>query len=302
MSKSDENTNGVWSWLPYGIIVGGFIVFIFLGDAIGEWWSNLWYSEPKSVTLWKNSPGTRGFINLDDVKEAFQKSSDVEGFERRVNETFEGDNLVLLNAIEKSDGFEIEAREDINRNQKYDYGDDLLFTLSVRGNFAILKGKGANRYYENSWAYNPPKPSRAERDDIDTPYFHVWFWGRGWGGYYTPIGHYNTIQSNRATYRQSDSFQSQIKKNTAFENSMSKKYGAGFRSSINNVSTTRKGYVQKKISAGNIQSQLRAQRSSSGWGVRSNITSSSGYKGSTVFGGRGSPGFGGFSGISGFGV
>ena len=51
---------------------------------------------------WAATDGAAGRINLDDVQAAFKDSESATEFERRVNEIYEGDGLVLIRA--KQDG------------------------------------------------------------------------------------------------------------------------------------------------------------------------------------------------------
>ena len=45
---------------------------------------------------WAETDGAAGRINLEEVQEAFKKSESPSEFERRVNEIYEGDSLVLI--------------------------------------------------------------------------------------------------------------------------------------------------------------------------------------------------------------
>jgi hypothetical protein len=102
----------------------------------------------KSTKQWANSPGTNGFMNLDAVKKAFQKNSNVEDFEKRVNEIFEGDNLIIFSSDETSRGFIYTAKEDLDGDKTISPPDETLFVLSVLGGTATLQGAGVNEYYK----------------------------------------------------------------------------------------------------------------------------------------------------------
>ena len=52
-------------------------------------------SSGPSFESWAATDGAAGRINLDAVQEAFKDSDSVTEFERRVNEIFEGDGIVL---------------------------------------------------------------------------------------------------------------------------------------------------------------------------------------------------------------
>ena len=99
---------------------------------------------------WAAAPGTQGHINLDAVKEAFQKNPRYDDFEKRVNEIFEGDRLVIFEAKSVSGGFNYTAKEDLDGDKKMSPADDTLFTLLVANGTATLKGAGVNSYYSQS--------------------------------------------------------------------------------------------------------------------------------------------------------
>ena len=47
---------------------------------------------------WAATDGAAGRINLDEVQAAFKKAKSTTDFERRVNEIYEGDGMVLIRA------------------------------------------------------------------------------------------------------------------------------------------------------------------------------------------------------------
>jgi hypothetical protein len=235
---------------------------------------------------WAKAPGTNGFINLDAVKAAFQKNRKVEDFETRVNKIYEGDHMVLFNAALVTDGFELTAKEDLNDDKKLDTSDDTLFTLTVKGKVASLKGSGVNAYYSSSWVYTPPEERRDERHYSSRyhhgPHFHYWYWGRGWGGYHTPASRYSRMRNDRDYYRNSSAFHSQVKRNVDYETRASKQYGAGFRKSASKPSATRKSYVAKGMASTANQKSVKTSKSSSGWGVRSKMGTTGSFAAATA--------------------
>ena len=117
--------------------------------------------DSREIKQWKAAPGTNGFINLDDVEKAFKKGQKADEFEKRVNEIFEGDSLVVFKSQKTGgSGFVYYAYEDLNKDGKVKTGtltasDDLLFTLTVANSRVTLQGAGVNKYYKSSWAYKP---------------------------------------------------------------------------------------------------------------------------------------------------
>lgn len=218
-------------------------------------------TEPKAVQDWRKAPGTNGFINLKDVVEAFQKNPKAEDFENRVNEIFEGDNMVVFasrpakeiyKGKDKIDnGFVYIAYEDLNKNGKVDgqgptSKDDPLFFINVQNEQATLYGLGVNKYYRFSWAYKPIEEKKEESSyasHYHSPYYHHWYYGRGWGSYYTPSQNYQENTAKRDKYRQSNEYVSQLNKNAKFESDSARQYGRSFTNSAGNQSSTRKSYI-----------------------------------------------------------
>ena len=264
-----------------------------------------------AVDEWQNAQGTQGFINLDGVRDAFRQNQSLYDFEKRVNEIYEGDNLVLFSAREVSKGFELKAYEDLDGDKNKSGGDDLLFTLGVRGRTAELKGAGVNSYYKSSWIYEPPADAvqqihtTSHASFASSPFFWYWVLSPGWGSYYTPMRHYDDIYAYRSGYRSSQGYRDQVRRNTSFGSSMSSRYGSGFRNSMNNASSQRKSYVREKASSTGFKEKLAASRGKTGSAPRSQMRSSSSsrsgaFSGSSRSSSSRSSGFGGFRGSSGF--
>lgn len=262
---------------------------------------------------WENSQGTQGFINLNAVKDAFRGNQSVLSFEQRVNDIYEGANLVVFDAKEIHQGFELRAYEDLDKNKNKSSGDDLLFTLKVQGRTAELKGAGVNKYYKSTWIYEPP-PGSAQQVQVihdhsslaSSPFFWWWVLSPGWGHYYTPVHYYDTMYSHRATYRRSAAYRDQVARNTSFASRMRSKYGSSFRNSMNSTSPQRKSYIRNTVKSPGFQQKMAASRGRTGAAPRSQMRSSRGRSGSFSGSSRGygsrSSGFGGFRGFSGFGV
>jgi len=257
---------------------------------------------------WANSPGTNGHINLPAIKDAFQKNPSVEDFEKRVNEIFEGDNLIVFQSEKVTGGFKLSAEEDLDGDKKVSAGDDLLFTLEVANGGATLQGAGATSYYKQSWTYDGAGHAKDDTGktyarDHHCSHFHHWYGYGGYGywrgGYYTPRPRYDQMLSSRNSYRGTSAFTSQVSANAASEQKMASKYGSSFRSAAAKTSSSRKSYVSKSVSSGSY----KANKSTSGWAARSKAGTKSSFSSSrSSSGSSSSKGFGGFKGSSGFGV
>lgn len=258
----------------------------------------------KSGKKWANSPGTNGFINLDAVKEAFQKNPKVEDFQRRVNEIFEGDNVIIFASEKMTGGFVLTAKEDLDQNKEVSSEDETLFTLSVIRGEATLQGAGANKYYKASWACEPEKKKDEDykRPHYHGPHFHHWYWGRYWGRYYTPAPGYDKMKGHRNSYRATPAFHSQVNDNLGFENRMAKRYGSGFRKSVGSSSTVRRNYINRTVRSSGFKSSLSATKGTSGWGIRATSGTKSAFSSGRSSARGGGRGFGGRGGARGFGI
>ena len=194
--------------------------------------------------------------------------------------------------------------------------DDLLFTLRVKGRTAELKGDGVNSYYKETWIYEPPAGSEEKVRDVQhrssfasSPFFWWWMLSPGWGGYYTPMGRYNSMYSHRTSYRNSGSYGSQVGRNARFEGQMGSKYGTSFRNSMNSSSAQRKSYIRSAPKSPGFKEKVAASKGKTGTAKKSQFRSSSRKSGS--FSGTStkssgsrksssSRGYGGFRGSSGF--
>jgi len=112
-----------------------------------------------SADNWAATEGAIGRINMDAVQEAFEKSESVEEFEKRLNEIYEGDGIVLIRAKEEGGKRIIEAFEDLDNNNDIEPGnDDLLFSITNENNNNELRGvpqmKTDRTSYRNSTAYS----------------------------------------------------------------------------------------------------------------------------------------------------
>lgn len=256
---------------------------------------------------WKNAPGTKGSINLDAVKEAFKKRPNVAEFEKRVNEIFEGDNLIVLKSTKQGTGFRLDAKEDLDRDKEFSNGDELIFTLTVRDGKATLKGAGVNSYYAESWRYDDKMEERRyssyHRSHYYGPYFYHWYGHRAWGGsYYTPRPNYDSMSRHRDSFRGTPAFKDQVKQNSQHETKMASKHGTKFAQATTATSQRRTNYVKKTMSSSDFNKSVGSKSSSAGWAVRSTTGTKSSFGRTSGGFGRSSSGRGGGRGSSGIGV
>lgn len=236
--------------------------------------------------LWRDSNGTKGLINLEAVKTAYKKYRKVSDFEKRINEIYEGDNLVLLKSEGVKNGFKLSAYEDLDKDKKISpEKDDPLFTLTVQDGRCELKGMGKNSYYKDSWTYNVESERRYYRSHYHSGgfFFYSWYgYGSRWGGYYTPYSRYGSLYSSRNSYRGSSAFSTQVRSNNSFMGSMSRSKGTAF--SATKTTSARQSYVKKTSGSSSFSSKLNSSKRSSGWGkgsTRSSFGSSGSFRSSS---------------------
>ena len=127
-------------------------------------------SSGASADDWAATEGAIGRINMEEVEEAFKKSQTVEEFEKRLNEIYEGDGIVLVRAKEEDGKRVIEGYEDLNNDDDIaPEQDDLLFTITNEGDSNDLRGNGANRHYRSSFGGGPAGSSRVTSNSAPPP-------------------------------------------------------------------------------------------------------------------------------------
>ncbi len=268
------------------------------------------YTPPQpnpSVVDSKEVRAAEGIINLNDVRDAFRATHEMAVFEHRVNEIYEGEQMVVFEAKEVGNGFQLLAREDLDGSKSTTASDDLLFTLSVKGREATLKGAGVNDYYKATWLYEPPADAATRVTEVhhrssysSSPFFWYWVLSPGWGGYYTPMSRYDSMYAYRSGYRNSNSYRNQVSRNTSY----ARKHGSSFRSSSKTMSSQRKSYVNKMPGTSGYKQKVAASSRKTGSSATSQKRSSSSTKKSSFSGSSkkssSSKSYGGYRGSSGF--
>ena len=224
---------------------------------------------------WAATDGAAGRINLDAVQDAFKDSDSVSGFEKKVNEIYEGDGIILIRARQDGERLTLQAYEDLNKDGTInETSDDLLFEIVQNNNQNELRGHGTNGYYNNSFGAG----------NFLFTYLLLSSFSRGPYFYQTSPARASTIRSSRTNYRNTTSYRSQVSRNGSFFNKQKTFAGSRFNDASRNVSSTRQTYQSSQKASGAFKS--------SGTGVRSSW-------GSTSRSSRG--GFGSRGGARGFG-
>lgn len=229
---------------------------------------------------WAATDGAAGRINLDDVQEAFKDSKSATEFETRVNEIYEGDGIILIRALQDGEALTLEGWEDLNSsNEIEDERDDLLFTIVERDDRHEMQGYHANSYYHSS--FGPGSflfGYMVATAFMPGPYFYA-----------TPVSRGGVIRQERASYRSSNRYGSQVARNSRYATRQQGFAGSRYQDSSRNLSSNRQTYQQTQRSSGAFRSSSAVSRSGSGRGfgsssVRSRSGSFSGGGGTVNLG------------------
>ena len=185
-----------------------------------------------------------GRINLDAVKDALETSQDLNEFEKKVNEIYEGDNLVLIMLEDKESQIIISGFEDLNRSNAIEVAeDDKLFSITVKEENYEVYGHSSNDYYYYD---------RDNDDDNNRP-FMFWLLHRQHSTsdqimYQTNPKRAAQMQRDRDRFRSSSAYSAQLSANKAFFNQQRARNPQAFSSGTKNLSSQRSTYRQKQIS------------------------------------------------------
>ena len=222
---------------------------------------------------WAATDGAAGRINLDDVQEAFRDSDSATEFERRVNEIYEGDGIILIRAKQDGQVLTLEGWEDLNKDNTIDdSSDDQLFSI-VRGddNEYDMRGYHGNGYYRSHFGAG----------DFLFTYLIISSLSGPRGYYYsTPPSRGTEIRNQRTTYRNSSSYGGQVRRNASYSAKQSSFAGSRYQSTKGNVSSNRGSYQSTQRTSGAFKTSNSISRSSS---VRSSSRGFGGFGGGGAF-------------------
>ena len=209
---------------------------------------------------WAATEGAIGRINMDAVKDAFEKSKSVEEFEKRLNEIYEGDGIVLIRAKEEGGKRIIEAYEELNNDGEIDPDqDDLLFTITNENNSNELRGHGANRHYN----------AFGGGGSFLFTYLIFSSMTRGGYGYATPRSRVPQGESQRNSYRNSPGYAGgpdggQVKRNSNYYNKQRAANRSSYNSAGRQLSPARQSYIGTQKASGAFRSSNTGIRSGFG--------------------------------------
>ena len=214
-----------------------------------------------SADKWAATEGAIGRINMEEVEEAFKKSRTVEQFEKRLNEIYEGDGIVLVRAKDEDGKRVIEGYEDLNKDDDIvPEQDDLLFTITNENDSNDLRGNGANRHYRSSFGGG----------NFLFTYLIFSSLSRGGFGYYTPRSRGQQTRTQRASYRNSTAYAGgrsgggQVTRNSNYYNQQRASNSNAYNSAGRQLSPARQSYIGNQKSSGAFKSSTTGVRSSFG--------------------------------------
>lgn len=224
-------------------------------------------SSGPSYEDWAATDGAAGRINLEDVQTAFKESKSVTDFEKRVNEIYEGDGIVLIRAEQTDAAFVLEGWEDLNGDLSIDDSrDDRLFTITEKDDKSYdMRGYHANSYYHSSWGAGDFLFTYMLLSAVSGPRYV----------YVTDVGRANTVRGQRDSYRNTSSYNRQVSRNSTYFNKQSFA-GSGYDSAGRNLSSARQSYQSGARSSGSFKNSATGVRSSWGTGGRSGFSSGGG--------------------------
>ena len=207
----------------------------------------------QSYEDWAATDGAAGRINLDDVQEAFKEAKSATDFERRVNEIYEGDGLVLIRAKQDGSALTLEGWEDLNSSGEIEDGsDDQLFEIVKGTNDEYdMRGYHANSHYNSHFGAG----------DFLFTYLLISAMTPRFGYYYsTPPSRVPNMRRERTSYRQSSSYTRQAQRNSNYN---TKYAGSRYQQASSNTSTNRRTYQSTQRSSGGFKTSNTISRSTS---------------------------------------
>ena len=216
---------------------------------------------------WAATDGAAGRINLDEVQKAFKKSGSPTEFERRVNEIYEGDQVILIRSSQDGEALVLEGFEDLNKNGTIDdTDDDVLFSIVKQNNNHELRGHGANGYYRSSFGPGNFLFTYLIISSLTGPRY-----------YSTPRSRAGTIRTNRTNYRGSSGYRTQVSKNGSYFSKQKSFAGSRYASASRNLSRGRSSYLSSNKSSSAFKNSTTGVRSR--WGSSSAGRRSGGFRG-----------------------
>ncbi len=216
---------------------------------------------------WMATDLATGRINLDAVKDALETSKDLSEFENRVNEIYEGDNLVLIRVEGDETQVIISGFEDLNQTNTIEEAkDDKLFSITVREEKYEVYGHSTNDYYYYGSDYWDYDDYDGEYDKDDKKAFMHWLMRSRHTAEYQYRHQTNPkraaqMRLDRDRFRNSSAYRDQRSANKEFFTRQKTRHPQAFSARSQNLSKQPSTYRQKQFSRIDAS---RADRAGSG--------------------------------------
>lgn len=220
-------------------------------------------------------------INLDEVQKAFFETkgdkdfnSKMADFEKRVNEIYDGEGVVSLDATHENDRLTIIGYIDKDKKPGFQTDDEKLFAIEQTG--AVVNNELPYRVA----GYDGRPYYEGHRSILDNPFVQMMVMSHlmsSWGGrYYTPYGNHGGLMGYRNTWRQSPQYAQQKTANQGFfsrfksksDGSLTSKSGFGGSFSSPASTTAKRSWGGLGGFSSSSSSTSPSASSSSGWGGR----------------------------------
>jgi hypothetical protein len=159
--------------------------------------------EDKTVDRWATTENTNVEINWDKVNQAYKDASGPEDFERRVNEIYEGDEIISVSVKDETDKTQI-VTGFFDKNKSGTVEDDeKIFTIKREPT-----GEGTAQYQTQGYGhygyYHSPFMSIASGMLMGAMISSMWAPTYVPAHYVTSSARAGTLHSSRSTYRASN--------------------------------------------------------------------------------------------------
>ena len=284
--------------LQYGILIAALATGVSLGGC-----SSSSRTEVGEHYVSPQVQGETAKINLEEVQKAFwdTKGKDFNtwmgAFEKRVNEIYEGKEVISIDATRKDGKLIVTGYFDTKKQEGYKDGDEKLFSIEQTGEAANnempyrVSNSDGRTYYEGHHSF------------LDNPILQMMIVGHlmgggmgGWGGrYYTPPARVIVLHDSRDSWRSTPQYSQQQSSNSGFFSRFkSKSGGSGFdsKTSFGNSSFSSDAGAKRRTfgfgsSSSPSASATPEASSSSGWGGRRSSGAGSIFGGGSGFKSRG---------------
>ncbi len=214
-------------------------------------------------------------INLEEVQKAFWETKGTDpkdfnswmgAFEKRVNEIYEGDGVVSIDASRETGKLTVTGYLEDKKEQGFQPGEEKLFSIEQTGD---VTSDNQLPYRVND--YNNRPYYEGHRSILDSPFVQMMVISHlmgGFGGrYYTPYPSIVVLRDQRNTFRTTPAYSTQKAANTTFKQTSKAKFG-----SASTTTTSKRGWGGFGKSSSSSSSSTRGfgwgGRRSSGFGMR----------------------------------